>query len=357
MNNPYQNVNWGTDAQVKSFSHLHLTNQTAFDRAIDMGYKHIPVSHYTPSAPKYPLAEHFANVPNDVIGSPNSEKIWTVGGGHYNAIGSFAEGYGHDDKERDRISPTDLADLIFSQLQYADGGGMTINHPVGWKGSWNEAISKQNQIARCCELLDYDDRVLGIEVYNNGYEWNYEGHPSYETYKHYYKGFYREMLPFWDAILKTGRKCFGFFVIDWFDDVQPYYGSHILLIPEFTEHECLKAYRTGAFYGILKDTGLRFTNLATSGKTMTVGVNKQSTIDFYTNRGLIKSVTGTSANYTAIDSDVFLRVEVTEVGDADSRIFSNAVMFKTKEDLEREEQEREEIARKKDRMKKFLILS
>lgn len=347
MNNPYSGVNWATATQVKSFSHLHLTNQTSFEQAIEMGYKHIPTSHYIPSAPKYPLAEHYQNVPDDVIGSPNSEKIWTVGGGHYNALGSFAEGYGHDDKDREKISPTDLADMIFSQLQYSDGGGMTINHPVGWKQSDNPQYSKESTIKRCCDLLDYDDRVLGIEVYNNGYE------ASYGSYLEYYKGFYKEMLPFWDAILKTGRKCFGFWVIDWFDTVTPYYGSHILLVPEFTEHECLKAYRNGAFYGIIKDTGLRFTNLALNGKTLNVGVNKECVIDFYTDRGLVKSITGTSASCTAIDKDVFLRVEVTEVGDADSRIFSNAIMFKNKDDVAHEA----ESARKRDRLKKFLILS
>lgn len=347
MNNPYLNVNWNTATQVKSFSHLHLINQTTFERAIEMGYKHIPTSHYNPSSPKYPLAEHYENVPSDVIGSPNSEKIWTTNGYHFNALGSFAEGYGIDDKDRDKISPNDLFDLILSKLQYSDGGGVTINHPVGWKQSDNENYDKERIIASCCEQLDYDDRVLGIEVYNNGYEASYG-----ESYQKYYKGFYKEMLQFWDAILKTGRKCFGFFVIDWFDTVTPYYGSNILLVPEFTEHECLKAYRNGAFYGIIKDTGLRFSNLTMSGKTLSVGVNKESVIDFYTNRGLVKSVTGTSANCTAVDSDIFLRVEVTEVGDTDSRIFSNAIMFKSKEDIEKEAE-----AKRKERMKRILLLS
>lgn len=343
MHNPYANVNLETAIQVKSFSHLHATTQARFEKAVALGYKHIPVSHYLPSEPKYPLKDFFSDVPADVIGSPNSEKVRTTDGGHYNALGSFMTGYGHDDTERDRITPAELADAIFAQLQYSDGGGMTINHPVNWKASENEADSKAQEISRCCKLLDYDERVLGIEVYNSGLE------VTRENYEKYYKGFYREMIPFWDAILKTGRKCFGFWSVDWFGVAEDY-GSHILLVPEFTEHECLRAYRNGAFYGILKDTGMRLNNLAMSGKTLSVGVNRDSVIDFYTDRGLVKSVTGTSASCAAIDKDVFLRVEVTEVGDADSRIFSNAVMLRSKDDVDAE-------LKRKERKKKFLILS
>ena len=41
-------------------------------------------------------------------------------------------------------------------------------------------------------------------------------------------------------------------------------GRNILLVPEFTEYECLKAYRGGRFYGCLHDCGLKVTDVTAS---------------------------------------------------------------------------------------------
>ena len=314
MRNPYKNVNWGTHRQVKSLSHTHITNQSVFDKAVALGYEHIPVTDYAPSKPRYPLGDHFTNIPSGVLGSPNSEKVNTVDSYHYNALGSFAEGHGHG-VETPKIEYQDLFNEIFAGLQYQDGGGVTINHPV------------YRNLAQCCERLDFDDRVLGIEIYNSYYELDGTTNPN----RHY--GFYKKMLTFWDEILSTGRRCFGFFVIDWMD-VSVNYGSNILIVPEYTEHECLKAYRNGNFYGIIKDTGLRFYTLEmiNGDRELSASVNKEATINVYTSKGLVKSITGREVAYTIDPSDIFVRVEAIDTTDDDGRIYSNPIMLDPKSD-------------------------
>ena len=68
--NPYENVNWDTAEHIKSMSHMHLTNQESFERAVKDGYRHFPISNYIPAKPTYPLADFFRNVPDDVLGAP-----------------------------------------------------------------------------------------------------------------------------------------------------------------------------------------------------------------------------------------------------------------------------------------------
>ena len=315
MLNPYKNVVWPTHRHIKSLSHTHIAYQSPFDRAVELGYEHICATDYQPSAPRYPLSQHFTNIPNGVIGSPNSEKVNTIDSYHYNALGSFAEGHGHG-VETEKIDYQTLFDEIFAGLQYPDGGGVTINHPVGRK------------LSQCCERLDYDSRVLGIEVYNSYYEKYVEGNSTR------YPGFYKEMLKFWDSILSTGRRCFGFFVVDWFG-VSTDCGSNMLVVPEFTEntedneHKCLKAYRDGSFYGMIKDTGLRFSSIEVqeNNPIITASVNKTAELRVYTSNGLVKSTIGESISYTANETDVFVRVEATDTTDEEGSIYSNPIMF------------------------------
>src|SRR5690606_41341408 len=56
-----------------------------------------------------------------------------------------------------------VADLVFEKLQFADGGGLTINHPV-WSGLTLEGV---------CDMLDYVERVRGSEVWNQSSEHDY----------------------------------------------------------------------------------------------------------------------------------------------------------------------------------------
>lgn len=121
----------------------------------------------------------------------------------------------------------DAAGRPVEGLLFPDGGGITINHPAG-------------SAPRLLEMLDFDPRVLGIEVWNQ-----HEGFGGPQM------RFYR----LWDEALHAGRPCFGFFVKD-----HVYFGRgrNVLLVsnpPTATrlqrEHEALRAYRQGRFFGLL----------------------------------------------------------------------------------------------------------
>jgi len=112
-------------------------------------------------------------------------------------------------------------------LLFPDGGGITINHP---------RLSLLSILA----MLDFDPRVLGIEVWNQHF--GFDG-PRMRFYKS------------WDDVLRTGRRCFGFFVKDHAVHGR---GRNVLLVswPSSAtrmerEHEALRAYREGRFFGLL----------------------------------------------------------------------------------------------------------
>jgi hypothetical protein len=122
-------------------------------------------------------------------------------------------------------------------LLHSDGGGITLNHPTGKRDDY-------------LPMLDFDPRVLGIEVWNqltSGFGSN--------------RGFYEtaggaapdHFLRLWDEILATGRRCWGFFV----KDHNTYgRGRNVLLVPPLDsldpsarEAAALRAYRKGTFFG------------------------------------------------------------------------------------------------------------
>lgn len=313
--NPYENVDWNNAISVKSITHEHIVDQAKFDRAVERGYQHIAVSHYNPSVPVYPLSQspYFTNVPSYMLGSPNTEKSKATNTmNHICSLGSFCEGYGVPDQ------PTKpwqgVFDDVLSQLQFEDGGGITINHPRG--------DARQN-IDLVTSELDYDPRVLGMEIFNNS------ASPENQSLDRIY------MLQLWDAILSTGRRCWGFSVVDW--DIPESYGtakgSHILLVPEYTEHACLRAYRNGEFYCLVDDTGLRFTNISANENTVYVSTNRTCNIQFYTDAGLAESVSGVSASYNVKSSDIYVRIEARE-DDAFKRILSNPIRYKNQDEVE-----------------------
>jgi len=82
-----------------------------------------------------------------------------------------------------------------------DGGGVTINHPL-----WSK-LDRQLMP----DILDWDPRVLGCEVLENG----------------------RNSEHYWDWALSTGRQCFGVFVPDWGVD-NDVFGVNVLLVHERT---------------------------------------------------------------------------------------------------------------------------
>ena len=156
------------------------------------------------------------------------------------------------------------------------GGGGVINHPI-----WS-SLSREEVTA----MLDFDPRVLGIEVFNHT---TVNQHGYQDTVG-------SEAL--WDAILATGRQCFGFFVPDHVmqqDDA--WMGRNVLLVDAFTVEGCLQAYRQGRFYGLLKGTGLRFESIEPGDATFTVKTNGARRIEFITESGLAKAVSAPEAAF------------------------------------------------------------
>jgi len=113
-------------------------------------------------------------------------------------------------------------------LRFSDGGGITLNHTGG-------------PVNSVLEKLRFDSRVLGIEVWNQHYAFGPKGSLAFYN--------------LWDEVLKTGTRCFGFFVKDHFIYER---GRNVLLVPSpekltiaEREHNCSRAYRNGTFYGLI----------------------------------------------------------------------------------------------------------
>lgn len=118
----------------------------------------------------------------------------------------------------------------------SEGGGITLNHPTG-------------PLELYTELLDFDPRVLGIEVWN-------QLTSGFGSSRGFYQSMDQENLHFyrlWDDLLRTGRRCWGFFV----KDHNTYgRGRNVLVLPGWEElpmpqreQAALRAYRQGQFFG------------------------------------------------------------------------------------------------------------
>jgi hypothetical protein len=46
VDNPYKGVNWEKAIQIRSTSHIHITDQAGLDKAVRIGYRHLPISNY-----------------------------------------------------------------------------------------------------------------------------------------------------------------------------------------------------------------------------------------------------------------------------------------------------------------------
>lgn len=121
-------------------------------------------------------------------------------------------------------------------LLHPDGGGITLNHPTGKLGDYTP-------------MLDFDARVLGIEVWNQ----LTSGFGSSRGFYDLGDGPHLHFYQLWDDILRTGRRCWGFFV----KDHNTYgRGRNVLLVPKLAdlagaerEAAALRAYRKGSFFG------------------------------------------------------------------------------------------------------------
>ena len=261
----------------------------------------------------------FKNVPDDIIVSPNAEHHgFTNAGLHACAVGSLYRSGNfdvHDDfktQEHGYAIGTGLPwETVFKkmidQLLFSDAGGITVNHPVWSELSFDEVT----------RMLDFDPRVLGIEVFNDTAATHY-GDPD--------KGWAVNM---WDQVLATGRRCLGFFV----PDHTVARGRNILLGPQFNEYECLKAYRKGAFYGAIDGSGLGFSHIRLTGARLSVAPNKECDVLIITNldtqrvaagpeRPLVFDIPLTEKGVPAVS---FVRAEA--VDDSSELIYSQPIRF------------------------------
>lgn len=387
IDNPYQHVNWETTQFVPSTSHIHIQGQDKLDRVYqNLGLRYIPISNYYPSTPYYPadkirenqfrvsqdfmvmtgsnfskkgsekwdgmslkngpfnwnkiimknkewynsLAEEekkqlpfklggrlFTNIPQDLIISPNAEHhSFTNVSLHANGVGSLYSSGTFDERNRFKtlehgyhygtaLPWETVFKKILDNLIFMDGGGVTINHPV-----WSHL-----NFAVVCSMLDFDQRVMGIEIFNDTCATLY-GDPNLGW-----------ALKLWDEILITKRRCLGFCV----PDHSLGRGRNILLVPQFSEHECLRAYRKGAFFGAINGTGLRFNKISFEHNKLKVELNKESQIIILTDKGVTKKAFGNSLEYDVPMSAVgkpsilFLRVEA--VDEISEHIFSQPIRF------------------------------
>lgn len=318
--NPYKSVVFGSYIEVPSCSHTHCKRQDILDRLVDGGLRHLALSNYHPSRHWYPLNESHIengitynfNIPEGIIGSPNAE-FWNmeISQFHANGLGTL---YEEDSKQAPSATWRYKFKLILEHLQYSDGGGITLNHPAWTKvrGTSSSVLTNKDLM----DMLDFDDRVLGIEFYNQN---------DIET---------RWALDTWDEILKTGRRCWGFCVADWGPTyTTDWTGRNILLCDSNImntgttaekEHECLKAYREGRFYGSIKGTNLKFTEISINGNTITVSTTGATSLNIVVN-GVSNIINSDSTTYTVPNYATYVRVE--GHNDADS-IYSNPIIFK-----------------------------
>lgn len=320
MINPYTNVDWDSVAVVHSCSHEHCNRQSDLINLIGGGLQHIALSNYHPSIPYYPLEDFFTNVPSGILGCPNAEFYsMDIANFHANGLGSF---YAEDVEQATPESWKQKFPKILANLQYADGGGITLNHPA-----WTKSVGRQLRNDDLVSMLDFDDRVLGIEFYNAGSPDNTTNIWDLDT---------------WDYILMKRRRCWGFCVADHDgqrdSDDQSYNtawrGRNILLCDSSImnngttaekEHECLKAYREGRFYGSIYNTSLLFSSITFTNYVLSVTAIDADYINVVID-GVYNRINSDSATYNIPPSSTYVRVEA---HNGTNSIFSQPIMLKT----------------------------
>lgn len=258
----------------------------------------------------------FTDVPVDLIFSPNAEHhSFTNTELHANSVGSLYASGTFD--AWNKFGTVDQGYLLGTALPwqeafkrmidgliYPDGGGITINHPV-WSHLTDEEVMT---------MLEYDEAVLGIEIYNDpdgGYQHREEAWA----------------IAMWDRLLAQGYRCFGFCV----PDHTVNHGQSILLLPEHTEYAALRAYRQGTFYGALLGNGLAFDRIELSGDVLSVETNSPVVMLVITDQGRHRFVDTQQVRYE-IPRDAqgqpavkYVRIEA-EDRDGE-RLFSQPIRF------------------------------
>lgn len=286
---PYRGVDWAKVHRVQGCTHMHCQNRDIFNSLVAQGLEFATFSNYYPSAPTWPIREIYENTfrlgqasylrnhrfydepldfrkefarygidaelpdgpgprkypdpPAGFLEAPNAEHAWFSDYNvylHVCAVGStlttsmdrqnaaLLKDHGYE--LGCPVPWREAFDLMLDKLIIPDGGGITINHP-----NWSHL-----PVGDLCAMLDHDPRVLGIEIFSNDADGSYSGQAE----------------PAWNAVLATGRQCFGFCVQDHLHG--EWKGRSILLVDERTPEACLRAYREGRFYGAVLGHGLSF---------------------------------------------------------------------------------------------------
>lgn len=370
--NPYDGLNWQKAIRVQTSTHMHCTAQDIMERYVNAGLELALFSNYYPSTPWYPLAEIkenmfrvsqpsylkdgkfrfetldcnalleqwkdelpeekrkqlpfkvgkpiFSNIPEDLMEAPNAEHhffsdcsdylhvtapgaaITTSVFDRFDEFGMVSRGGIPNGL---RIPWRDAYKLILDSMITRDGGGIVICHP-----SWSHL-----PISLIEEMLDYDPRILGIEVYNHDCNGTYSAGSE----------------AIWDAILSTGRQCYGFFVQDHPTTDLKWNGRIVLLTEERTPAASLKAMRLGQFYGIMTNNGLRFEEVKFDGKRIYARTNRTANFQVIAKPGVVADAfTATEISFEVkpeeIDKMVYLRITAVEPGV--EKIYSQPVMLK-----------------------------
>ena len=370
---PYSGLDWSKCHQIHTTTHGHCTADEKLKIYLDRGFGFFTMSNYYPAAPYYParkmrrnqfnvgqdhaifykgkrtegpfnwneiiaawkdelppeMAKHipfklgkpmFPSFPEDMLEAPNAEHsslkgehtqslhlcspVSVFASGMFDAHNKFLfrkHGYLPACGEHWKVA----VDRIMAGLIYPDGGGVTINHP-----SWSR-LDKGFLL----EMLDYDPRVLGIEVYNFSAGRNNPKRPWVRSWSE----------EWWDHALAAGRQCFGFSVPDWGYTK----GVNILLVPEKTAHACLKAYREGNFYGAVVGRGaLNFTNIAFDGKKLSASTDKPARFEVISKQGVVHKAEGRECEFVRPAGDhVYLRLKAYSVNSSEETLFSQPFML------------------------------
>ena len=369
---PYQGIDWAKVHQVKTSSHVHITDQAKLDRFIAKGFTFFTLSNYYPSAPYYPMSrmtlnyyrvhhEHpvmvngvltkgpfdwneilkpwiaevdaqysksypfkeggkaFTNIPDNIMEAPNAEHhSFTDCNAHITAPGSFYKSGTFDARN---------FFLTKSKGGYNYGTGLPwrkavdnmlaeLQYPDGGGVVLNHPQWSSFKRDTMLEILDHDPRLLGIEVFNHTSRTKVGDAINWSE-------------DYWDYALGTGRQCFGFFVHDWSSTN----GVNILIVPELNAHECLKAYRQGNWYGaVYGQNQLGFTLISFDGATLKANTDKTAKFQVVSKEGIIHESTTASLELPIAKADYakhgFLRIKAFATDDSGEIIFSQPFMLK-----------------------------
>ena len=359
---PYANVNWSKTEYILTSSHMHCRSQQTLDRAFERGLRFLTISNYYPAAPLYPITEklfvekwsmatdgmqpelngkqqnlvdlimdpeygwqgelepdvqrdlfaeqkieHDFIIPDGIVEAPNAEHydftaeihmhITTPGStfssGHFDSTGKYRFNF-HGLSIGLGMDWPLVFDKIFDKLIFENGGGIVINHPMSWG-------PEQPGFDGIISMLDFDPRVMGIEIVNTGDDWSED---------------------LWDSILATGRQCFGFFVPDHAVEVTSnWVGVNMLLTPAVTARDCLKAYRNGDFYGALYGNSIRFLDIHADQENVSVKTDHAACIEIITEKGVVHTINANQGSYQLpLDKQgkpdlIYLRIRAYEYAD------------------------------------------